>query len=97
MSNIRMRRIEDPLDWCQWDDTGCNVGGPSCLSCRLPACVYEVDEFERRRLFNNAGNIGERRRSALKKIAMGVSVTDVAIEFNVNKRTVLRWKREANS
>jgi hypothetical protein len=32
-------------------DVGCAVGGPSCLACELPTCVFDLPRGERMRLF----------------------------------------------
>jgi hypothetical protein len=36
-------------------DAGCAVGGPSCLACTLPSCVWDLTSRARARLFAKYG------------------------------------------
>ena len=38
--------IPQPPRITEYPDSGCEYGGPSCLSCRLPRCFYDMDGWE---------------------------------------------------
>ena len=63
---------------------GCEAGGPSCLECRLPACVLDTP-FSIQRQKQTA-----RYREYVKARESGMTVEEVCRAFEVMERTVYR-------
>ena len=60
-------------------DSGCNLS-PSCLSCHLPACKYDVP--------NQRSAEVEERNAKIRRSRKRVPV--IAVEYNISTRTVHR-------
>ena len=70
-------------------DTGCpDLNIPSCLSCPLPKCRYDV-EGGARAILNS-----ERDRAIVRLHDSGDSVDQLAADFNVSRRSVFRILQE---
>lgn len=74
-------------------DTGCQYGGPSCLSCALPECVWDMDGFAFKRLQVKRGGPprefleNEHRRACQPRQI-------IARELGVSTRTISRWRAQ---
>lgn len=73
-------------------DTGCHVH-PSCLSCPLPQCIFDVGA--------QAAQLSEQKRShkraqALAMHRQGEHPDTIAQTANISRRTLYRWLREAS-
>jgi hypothetical protein len=73
-----------------WRDEGCEVS-PSCLSCPLPQCRYDVPGGIRSVLS------GARKREIVQLRAAGVPVAMVAARVGVSRRTVFQLSRSRPS
>ncbi len=66
-----------------WRDEGCELF-PSCLNCPLPRCIEEEPRGKQRlRMLARARRMAELRRD-------GKSIKQIAVLFEVSKRTVQR-------
>lgn len=80
-------------------DTGCSVGGPSCLSCTFSEdkCVWDLPEQEIRKAWravrkaSSKGKVAE--AEALPLIQAGLPVNVVAERSKISLRTVARIKK----
>lgn len=52
-----MKHVPDSALTVQSADTGCRWGGPSCLACRLPACVHELTKEQRFKFYRHVRGI----------------------------------------
>jgi hypothetical protein len=78
------RRSRDPLpENTRYKDDGCSVS-PSCFACPLPRCRYEEPGGLRAVL----NQMRDSEILALKQA--GVPVEDLALRFQVSRRTVFR-------
>ncbi|HSP56633.1 MAG TPA: helix-turn-helix domain-containing protein [Dehalococcoidia bacterium] len=78
------RRSRDPLpENTRYKDDGCSVS-PSCFACPLPRCRYEEPGGLRAVL----NQMRDSEILALKRA--GVPVEDLALRFQVSRRTVFR-------
>ncbi len=78
------RRSRDPLpENTRYKDDGCSVS-PSCFTCPLPRCRYEEPGGLRAVL----NQMRDSEILALKQ--QGVPVEDLALRFQVSRRTVFR-------
>lgn len=89
--NARVVRLEALPEHTEYRDTGCEVA-PSCLSCPLPQCRYDV----------GAGGAGiatlrrrERAAEIRARLAAGQSGPQIAEELGVSLRTVWRAGKTA--
>ncbi len=74
-----------------YPDEGCEAGGPSCLECRLPACVLDIP-FSIQRQKRDA-----RYQEYVEALGRGLTVEEVSRAFEVMERTVYRalaWSRK---
>ena len=72
-------------------EDGCEAGGPSCLECRLPACVLDNPSILRRQRRD------ARYRECVEALGRGMTVEEVRRALEVSERTVYRaltWARE---
>lgn len=68
-----------------YEDTGCaDLGIPSCLSCWLPACRFDLPPKQAGALVRAA-----RVRELLRQ---GLTVDEIAAEMGTSRRTVFRLK-----
>lgn len=66
-------------------DTGCDAGGPSCLRCPLPQCIYDEDGW--------LGKEARRQRDAeilRLRLHHGVSIEELRVAFGLGERTIQR-------
>lgn len=84
---VRARRdaLEAPFEY---QDTGCHVH-PACLSCPLPACIYDDPAGSRR------GALAARNREIVAALAGGAAFDDVAARYGLHPRTLYRILHEA--
>jgi hypothetical protein len=71
-------------DYSEYRDQGCDLS-PSCLRCLLPKCRHDKQEGGRR--------VSKRLRDLeilRQRTASGRSVSDLAREFDLSKRTIQR-------
>jgi hypothetical protein len=80
----KVDRIDDPLpEQVQYRDDGCEVS-PSCLTCPLPVCRYEIRGglAALQRLPRDAELLDEHRK--------GAGIESLCRRFNLSRRTVFR-------
>ena len=80
-------RLPDYSEYC---DQGCDLS-PSCLRCPLPKCRHDKQEGGRR--------VSKRLRDLdifRQRTASGRSISDLAIEFDLSKRTIQRIIRRSS-
>ena len=65
-------------------EDGCEAGGPSCLECRLPACVLDNPSILRRQRRD------ARYREYVEALGRGMTVDEVCRAYEVMERTVYR-------
>jgi hypothetical protein len=70
-------------EFTRYRDDGCDIH-PTCLSCPLPRCRYE-EPGGLRALLNES-----RDREIMELRTRGVSVEQLAVRFDVSRRTVFR-------
>jgi hypothetical protein len=80
----KVDRIEDPLpEHAQYQDSGCEVS-PTCLSCPLPVCRYELP--------GGLASVQRRPRNS-EVVALhgsGVSVERLSEQFGLSRRSIFR-------
>jgi hypothetical protein len=69
------------------EDTGCDIGGPSCLACPLPKCRHDMSWVEVR-----AGIKDQQDAKLMATWDPGMSVSQVAALHGITERTVYRIK-----
>lgn len=74
----------DILDDAVWRDTGCALGGPSCLHCCLPRCVEDVPGGPQ------AVRLALRDEDARRMYAAGCTSREVATAFGLSLAQVKR-------
>lgn len=80
-------------------DTGCSVGGPSCLSCTFSpdVCVWDLPEQEIRKAWGAVRSASAKGKvaeaEALPLIQAGLPVNVVAERAKISLRTVTRIKK----
>lgn len=80
-------RVRDGLpESTAYHDEGCDIH-PSCLTCPLPACRYEMPPGRARALAQAA--------ALAKLLEMGRTMDEAATELGVSRRTVYRLRRIA--
>jgi hypothetical protein len=69
------------------EDTGCNIGGPSCLACPLPKCRHEMS-------WSEISAVKQEQHDARLTAtwAPGMSVSQFAALHGITERTVYRIK-----
>lgn len=80
----KVDRIEDPLpEHAQYQDLGCEVS-PTCLTCPLPVCRYELP----------GGLASVLRRPRNSEVVTlhrsGISVERLSQQFNLSRRSIFR-------
>jgi Mor transcription activator family len=84
--------IPDRLpDYSEYRDQGCDLS-PSCLRCPLPKCRHDKQEGGRR--------ISKKLRDLeifRQCTASGRSISEMAIEFDLSKRTIQRIIRRLSN
>ncbi len=84
--------IPDRLpDYSEYRDQGCDLS-PSCLRCPLPKCRHDKQEGGRR--------VSKRLRDLeifRQRTALGRSVSELAAEFDLSKRTIQRIMRRLSN
>ena len=65
-------------------EDGCEHGGPSCLECPLPACVFDEPNSVRRQKRD------ARYREYVEALGRGMTVEEVCRAYEVMERTVYR-------
>jgi AraC-like DNA-binding protein len=71
-------------DYSEYHDQGCDLS-PSCLRCPLPKCRHDKQEGGRR--------VSKRLRDLeifRQRTASGRSISELATEFHLSKRTIQR-------
>jgi hypothetical protein len=71
-------------DYSEYRDQGCDLS-PSCLRCPLPKCRHDKQEGGRR--------VSKRLRDLeifRQRTASGRSISELAIKFDLSKRTIQR-------
>jgi len=77
-------------DYSEYRDQGCDLS-PSCLRCPLPKCRHDKQEGGRR--------VSKRLRDLeifRQRTASGRSVSELATEFDLSKRTIQRIIRRSS-
>ena len=77
-------------DYSEYRDQGCDLS-PSCLRCPLPKCRYDKQEGGRR--------VSKRLRDLeifRQRTASGRSISELATEFDLSKRTIQRIIRRSS-
>ena len=77
-------------DYSEYRDQGCDLS-PSCLRCPLPKCRHDKQEGGRR--------VSKRLRDLeifRRRTASGRSVSELAAEFDLSKRTIQRIIRRSS-
>ena len=77
-------------DYSEYRDQGCDLS-PSCLRCPLPKCRHDKQEGGRR--------VSKRLRDLeifRRRTASGRSVSELATEFDLSKRTIQRIIRRSS-
>lgn len=84
--------VTDQLpDYFEYRDQGCDLS-PSCLKCPLPKCRYDKQEGGRR--------VSKRLRDLeifRQRTASGRSISELATEFDLSKRTIQRIIRRLSN
>jgi hypothetical protein len=78
-------------DYSEYRDQGCDLS-PSCLKCPLPKCRHDKQEGGRR--------ASKRLRNLeifRQRTASGRSISELAKEFDLSKRTIQRIIRRLSS
>ena len=75
-------------EYCHYRDDGCELG-ESCLNCRLPICVYDEPRGRRRWLRQ------QRDKEIVRLYTKGKSVSRLALQFNISRRTIQRTPKTA--
>jgi hypothetical protein len=70
-------------EYCHYRDEGCELG-ESCLNCRLPICVHDEPRGRQRWLKQ------QRDKEIVRLYKKGKSVSRLAIQFSVSRRTIQR-------
>ena len=83
--------LDLPPEFCHYRDEGCELT-VSCLSCPLPACIYDQPRG-RQRWLKKARD----RQIARLFATSGKSIKELALEFGVSERTVQRALKKLNS
>lgn len=73
----------EPDEFIHYRDDGCSIA-PSCLSCPLPACRYDLPAKQAGALLRAAWVRGLMRR--------GLTTDEIAAELNTSRRSVYRLK-----
>jgi hypothetical protein len=72
------------MEYVNWQDTGCQFGGPSCLNCQLPVCVHDMA----------GGVVRQRRMDKRARIInlanRGWEHSEIASTLGISIRTVQR-------
>ena len=71
----------------RYRDTGCGEGGPSCLRCRLPACVHDIVHASAQR---DASYHRHRAIRALSARDPALNRHQLAAYFGCSQRTISR-------
>lgn len=77
-------------DYSEYRDQGCDLS-PSCLRCPLPKCRHDKQEGSRR--------VSKRLRDLeifRQRTASGRSISELATEFDLSKRTIQRIIRRSS-
>ena len=77
-------------DYSEYPDQGCDLS-PSCLRCPLPKCRHDKQEGGRR--------VSKRLRDLdifRQRTASGRSISELATEFDLSKRTIQRIIRRSS-
>ena len=77
-------------DYSEYRDQGCDLS-PSCLRCPLPKCRHDKQEGGRR--------VSKRLRDLeifRHRTASGRSISELATEFDLSKRTIQRIIRRSS-
>jgi hypothetical protein len=77
-------------DYSEYRDQGCDLS-PSCLGCPLPKCRHDKQEGGRR--------VSKRLRDLeifRQRTASGRSISELATEFDLSKRTIQRIIRRSS-
>jgi hypothetical protein len=77
-------------DYSEYRDQGCDLS-PSCLRCPLPKCRHDKQEGGRR--------VSKRLRDLeifRQRTASGRSISELATEFDLSKRTIQRIIRRSS-
>ena len=83
-------RVDSDPEFNHYPDNGCpDLGIPSCLSCPLPRCRYDVAGGARA-MTNKA-----RDRAIVRLRLAGESIDQLAADFNVGRRTAFRALQDA--
>ena len=78
-------------DYSEYRDQGCDLS-PSCLRCPLPKCRHDKQEGGRR--------VSKRLRDLeifRQRTASGRSISEMATEFDLSKRTIQRIIRRLSN
>jgi len=78
-------------DYSEYPDQGCDLS-PSCLRCPLPKCRHDKQEGGRR--------VSKRLRDLeifRQRTASGRSISELATEFDLSKRTIQRIIRRLSN
>jgi len=78
-------------DYFEYRDQGCDLS-PSCLKCPLPKCRYDKQEGGRR--------VSKKLRDLeifRQRTASGRSISELATEFDLSKRTIQRIIRRLSN
>ena len=78
-------------DYSEYPDQGCDLS-PSCLKCPLPKCRHDKQEGSRR--------VSKRLRDLeifRQRTASGRSISEMATEFDLSKRTIQRIIRRLSN
>jgi len=78
-------------DYFEYRDQGCDLS-PSCLRCPLPKCRHDKQEGGRR--------VSKRLRDLeifRQRTASGRSISEMATEFDLSKRTIQRIIRRLSN
>lgn len=69
-------------------ECGCSAGGPCCLSCPLPECIYVTGEHP------TTLRSRKRQDAVVVLYSAGMSMRKVAAQIGIDPRTVGKlWKR----
>lgn len=68
-----------------YPDTGCAAGGPSCLACRLPVCIEDMQST------GPEAVVREQRNANLRQLRdQGLMPSEIAKQMGMPLRTVHR-------
>jgi len=78
-------------EYCHYRDDGCELG-ESCLNCQLPICIHDEPRGRQRWLKQ------QRDKEIVRLYTKGKSVSRLALQFSVSRRTIQRaLKRSADN